>query len=115
MTSNQQLMNILKNCAANSSLKKTNTNLYIAIGCTLIAVIYLTPKLISVMKESKEKENLYKSTLSRLNYLERLTLSQSTELAQTKNVLRGLEKQLVQCESNRIGQSSKKSGTPIES
>ena len=56
MSSNLQLMNILKNCAANNTLRKTNTNLYIAIGCTLIAVIYLTPKLISVMKESKEKE-----------------------------------------------------------
>jgi len=111
MSSNQQLMNILKNCAENKSLKKTNTNLYIAIGCTLIAVIYLTPKLITVMKESREKEKLYRGALSSLNYFEQLAESQAVELARNKSILGEVEKKLIQCQNNRNGQSAKNSGT----
>jgi len=50
MSNNQQLMNILKNCGENNSLRHANTNLFIVVGITLIAVIYITPKVISVMK-----------------------------------------------------------------
>jgi hypothetical protein len=114
MSNNQQLMNILKNCHENNSLRKANTNLYILVGFSLIAFIYIVPKIISVMKENRVKENLYKTALSKSNYLERLTESQSTELAQTKNVLRQLEKQLAQYRNNTISQSSKTSGTPSE-
>ena len=114
MSNNQQLMNILKNCGENNSLRNANTNLYIVVGITLIAVIYITPMVISVMKENRETKNLNKITLSRSNYFERLSESRGTELYRIANAFSEMEKQLIQCQNNMIGQSGKNSGIPSE-
>lgn len=107
-------MNILKNCGENNSLRHANTNLYIVVGITLIAVIYITPKVISVMKENRETMNLYKSTLSKSNHFERLSESRGTELYRIVNAFSEMEKQLIQCQNNMIGHSDKNSGAPNE-
>lgn len=114
MSNNQELMSILKNCGENDSLRRTNTNLYLVAGVTIIAVIYLTPKVISVVKENRETKNLYKSTLSRSNYFEMLAESRGVELARIAKVVSDLEKQLIQCHNNTIGQSGKSSGISDE-
>ena len=105
MTSNQQLMSVLRNAGENRQIKNINLAMGLLAGVGVIAIVVLVPKYIESRGEYRRVKNDYNASQRNLMEMKEKLDKVSNQNLLLKRSMEKLNRQLIEM-NNNIGKSN---------